>query len=77
VQDHYDRLSAREREIMDLIASGKSSKQIGLILGISPRTVDAHRARLMAKMHASSLAELGAMSAACRNDATPVPVEEG
>ncbi len=61
----YHQLSPREREIMALIATGKSSKQIAQMLGISPRTVDAHRARLMIKMHAGSLAELGAMAALC------------
>jgi len=76
VKAHYDRLSPREREIMALIASGKSSKQIGATLGISPRTVDAHRARLMVKMQASSLAELGAMSTVCQETAGSVPREE-
>lgn len=60
---NFQSLSPREREIMGLIAKGKSSKQIGRLLVISPRTVDAHRARLMMKMHASSIAELGAMFA--------------
>jgi len=62
-QSHYRSLSPREKEIMGLIATGKSSKQIGRLLTISPRTVDAHRARLMMKMQASSIAELGAMYA--------------
>jgi FixJ family two-component response regulator len=62
-KSNYQSLSPREKEIMALIAHGKSSKQIGRLLDISPRTVDAHRARLMMKMKASSLAELGAMSA--------------
>ncbi len=65
VQARYERLSPREREIMGLIAEGVSSKKIAQMLGISPRTVDAHRARLMVKMQASSVAELGAMSAQC------------
>jgi FixJ family two-component response regulator len=64
---HYERLSPREREVMALISQGQSSKQIARVLSISPRTVDAHRARLLVKMQASSLAELGAMYALCQN----------
>lgn len=51
-------LTPREREVMKLIVSGKSSKMIGRILGVSPRTVDVHRARVMEKMRADSLADL-------------------
>lgn len=75
VKTRYDRLSPREREIMAFIAEGKSSKQIAQLLGISPRTVDAHRARLMVKMQASSLAELGSMSAQCANMPSAQPTE--
>jgi len=60
---HFASLTRRERQIMALIAKGMSSKQIGRLLDISPRTVDAHRGRLMMKMQVSSLAELGAVSA--------------
>ncbi len=65
IRARYERLSPREREIMAFIAEGKSSKQVAQLLGISPRTVDAHRARLMVKMRASSLAELGSLCAQC------------
>jgi FixJ family two-component response regulator len=51
-------LTAREREIFDHVVQGHSNKLIGTTLGISSRTVEAHRARLMRKMRVSSLAEL-------------------
>jgi len=51
-------LSAREREVIKLIALGHSSKEIGRIMGISPRTVDTYRNRLMQKLGLNSLAEV-------------------
>ena len=52
------RLTAREREVMSLVADGKSSKVIALNLGISERTVELHRSRIMKKMSARSVADL-------------------
>ena len=52
------RLSGREREILQLIAEGKTSKQIALILHISPKTVETHRRKLLDKIEASGVAEL-------------------
>lgn len=51
-------LTQREREVLDLIIAGKLNKQIADMLGISIKTVEVHRARVMEKMCASSLAEL-------------------
>ncbi len=51
-------LTAKEREIAELVAAGKSSPMIAQLLNISSRTVDNHRARLMDKLHVDSLAEL-------------------
>jgi diguanylate cyclase (GGDEF)-like protein len=51
-------LTPREREVLDLLIAGKASKMIAYILGISARTIDIHRARVMEKMQADSLAEL-------------------
>jgi FixJ family two-component response regulator len=51
-------LSTREREISALPAAGKTSKVIARELGLSPRTVEANRAKLMAKFWASTTAEL-------------------
>jgi DNA-binding NarL/FixJ family response regulator len=51
-------LSTREREVIKLIALGKSSKEIGRIMDISPRTVDTYRKRLMDKLGLHSLADV-------------------
>ena len=51
-------LTPREREVMQLITRGKSNKLVGAELGVSQRTVEIHRAHVMEKMRASSLAEL-------------------
>ncbi len=53
-----EQLTQREREVLDLISVGKLNKQIADVLGISIKTVEVHRARVMEKMGAHSLAEL-------------------
>jgi two-component system response regulator FixJ len=50
-------LSPREREVLHLLAAGRPNKHIARELGLSPRTVEVHRARLMARLGAGSLAE--------------------
>ncbi|WP_424138698.1 response regulator transcription factor [Roseomonas chloroacetimidivorans] len=50
-------LSPREREVLDLAMEGKASKVIAYELGISPRTVEVHRLRLLARLGVGSLAE--------------------
>lgn len=55
-------LTDREREVLDLVIDGHTNKEIGRILDISPRTVDIHRAHVMEKMHARTLADLVRMS---------------
>lgn len=57
-RERYDRLSEREREVLGLIVSGLTNKEIGRALGVSPRTVETHRANLFAKLDAESLAQL-------------------
>ena len=52
------RLSDREREVLQLIAEGRSSKEIGVAFHISVRTVDTHRQRLMDKLGLHTVAEL-------------------
>jgi RNA polymerase sigma factor (sigma-70 family) len=51
-------LSTREREVMALMVRGLNHREIGEQLGISPRTVEVHKARVMAKLNASNLADL-------------------
>lgn len=53
-----ERLSTREREVVQLLAEGKSNKEIGASLNISKRTVDHHRARIMDKLQVQSVGEL-------------------
>jgi RNA polymerase sigma factor (sigma-70 family) len=53
-----DRLTERERQVLRLVARGLSTKEIAANLGISPRTVDAHRANLMRKVDLHSVARL-------------------
>jgi DNA-binding NarL/FixJ family response regulator len=53
-----DELTPREREIVQLLAEGKSNKETAAVLGISVKTVEAHRANLMRKMGFSSLSDL-------------------
>ncbi|MDQ8023096.1 MAG: response regulator transcription factor [Moraxellaceae bacterium] len=57
-QRRIEQLTPREREVLDLIVAGRLNKQIADDLGISIKTVEVHRARVMEKMGANSLAEL-------------------
>lgn len=52
------KLTRRERQVMDLVVTGKPNKVIAFELGVSQRTVEIHRARVMEKMQAASLADL-------------------
>ena len=56
--DPLDLITNREREVMILVAQGNSSPQIGEMLGISPRTVEVHRANLMRKLNFRSQTDL-------------------
>ena len=58
IRTHLDTLTAREREVLDLLTQGKQNKAIAQDLGVSPRTIEIHRARVMEKMSAQSVAEL-------------------
>jgi two-component system, LuxR family, response regulator FixJ len=53
-----DALTPREREVLGLISGGQSNKEAGRMLGISPRTIEVHRARIMEKLGAKNAADL-------------------
>lgn len=63
LQQRYELLSRREREVMSLLVCGRLNKQVGGEMGISEITVKAHRGKMMRKMKASSFAELVTMAA--------------
>jgi FixJ family two-component response regulator len=58
VRARLEQLTPRERQVLDMIAAGESNKGIAHALGISEKTVEAHRAHVMDKMQAKSFAEL-------------------
>jgi DNA-binding NarL/FixJ family response regulator len=58
ITDRYDTLSEREREVFQLIAEGRSNKEIAEILFLSPSTVETHRARIMDKLDVHSAVEI-------------------
>jgi two-component system response regulator NreC len=57
-EDSYDLLSAREREILQLVAEGKSSKEIANLLNLSVYTVETHRSNIMQKLNLRGIPEL-------------------
>ncbi|HEY8509446.1 MAG TPA: response regulator transcription factor [Steroidobacteraceae bacterium] len=58
IRAHLESLTPREREVLNLMTQGKPNKAVANELGISPRTIEIHRARVMEKMGAASIAEL-------------------
>jgi two-component system, NarL family, response regulator NreC len=58
VEDRYELLTGRERELLQLIAELKSTKDIAGLMGVSPHTVDTHRGNLMQKLNVHSIPEL-------------------
>jgi len=67
IQERLSHLTPREREVMEMVTEGKSNKEIANALGVSAKTIEAHRARVMEKMQAGSLAELVRMVLAVDN----------
>lgn len=68
LRNHFGELTKREREIMELVVAGDSSKVIGMKLGISSRTVDIHRSNIMRKLNVRTIAELVQNRLALRDD---------
>jgi len=58
----FETLTPREREVMTAIAQGMTHREVGALLGISPRTVEVHKGRVMEKLGAKTLAELVRMN---------------
>jgi FixJ family two-component response regulator len=62
IRERLESLTPREREVLALVTSGKANKVMAAELGVSQRTIEIHRARVMEKMQANSLAQLVRMS---------------
>ncbi len=58
ITDRYDTLSEREREIFQLIVEGRTNKEIAEMLGVSPSTIETHRAHIMEKLDVHSAVEM-------------------
>ncbi|TCT19535.1 response regulator transcription factor [Thiobaca trueperi] len=71
ILDRFRQLTPREHAVLKLTTQGLTNKDVARELGISPRTVENHRARMMEKMGAANLAELCRLAAVCQPDAAP------
>lgn len=58
IDDSYELLTSREREILQLVAEGKTNKEIANVLNISPYTIDTHRTHILQKLNLHSAPEL-------------------
>ena len=65
VREKYDSLTPREKEVMEHIVRGLPNKSVAQQLGVSMRTIEAHRGRVMEKMDARSLPDLVRMADSC------------
>ena len=67
-EDSINRLTGRERQVLDHVVDGLSSREIAQELGVSTKTVEAHRARINDKMRADNVSHLIRMCFAYRED---------
>ena len=58
----FDALTPRERDVFEKLITGASNKEVGRQLGISPRTIEIHRARILKKLGVKSVADLVRMA---------------
>lgn len=68
LRERMESLTPREREVLELVVAGAANKTISSELGVSPKTVEAHRARVMEKLQAESLSHLVRMAVAYSSD---------
>ena len=61
-RNSFDTLTPRERDVLEQIVAGASNKEAGRQLGISPRTIEIHRARIMDKLGAKNVADVVRMA---------------
>lgn len=73
IRTRMDSLTPREREVLEGVVGGKANKTMARELGVSVKTIEAHRAKLMEKMHASSVAELVGMVLSLREEVRENP----
>ncbi len=77
INERVGRLSPRERDVMSQVVVGKSNKAVAADLGLSPKTVEVHRARAMEKMQANSLPELVRLDIVSRDPGDCPLIESG
>jgi FixJ family two-component response regulator len=79
IQERYERLTAREREVMAQVVRGLPNKQIASKLGIGEKTIKVHRGRVMSKMQVRSVAELvrAAFKIGIKPEPTANPIRAG
>ncbi len=74
IRRRMERLTRRETQVLDAVVAGKLNKQIASDLGLSHKTIEVHRAHVMEKMEAASLAELVRMYVAVQETSVPQTV---
>ena len=74
--DRFHHLTPREREVMALVVAGRLNKQIAAELGLSHKTIEVHRAHVMDKMRAESLAELVRIAVVLEENGVKSPAGE-